>query len=88
MDGLDKENDVILDYSDENLLDVLEEISNEEKEIKDYYKYLKAYNKFKSDKKLKDQDLLRLNDYDFEDPFNSKDFKMPKPKYLQYRINF
>lgn len=88
LDSLDKENDVILDYSDEKLLDVLEEIANEEKEIKDYYKYLKAYNKFKSDKKLKDQDLLRLNDYDFEDPFNSKDFKMPKPKYMQYRINF
>ena len=88
LDSLDKENDVILDYSDEKLLDVLEEIANEEKEIKDYYKYLKAYNKFKSDKKLKDKEVLHLNDYDFEDPFNSKDFKMPKPKYLQYRINF
>ncbi len=84
LDSLDKENDVILDYSDEKLLDVLEEIANEEKEIKDYYKYLKAYNKFKSDKKLKDQDLLRLNDYDFEDPFNSKDFKLTWSEMIKH----
>ena len=61
LDRLDKENDIILDYSDEKLLEVLDGIAQEEKEIKDYYKYLKAYNKFKNDKKLKDKHLLLLD---------------------------
>ena len=85
LESLDKENDIILDYSDERLLDVLEQIAMEEKEIKDYYKYLKAYNKFKNDKKLKDKDLLLLDNFDFEEPMK---IKLPKPKSLQYRANF
>ncbi len=40
--SLDQENDIILNYSDSTLLE-----AQEEEEIKEYYKYLKSYNKFK-----------------------------------------
>ena len=68
------------------LLEVLDQIKGEEEEIKEYYKYQKAYNKFKSNEKLKDKHLLLLDKYDFKDPFIK--FDMIKPKYTQYRINF
>lgn len=84
--SLDQENDIILDYSDDKLLQVLDDIAGEEKDIKEYYKYQKAYNKFKSNEKLKDKHLLLLDQHDFKEPF--ADFKNKKPKYLQYRINF
>ena len=81
-----EEKDIILEYSDEKLLEVLDNIKSEEEEIKEYYKYMKAYNKFKSNEKLKDKHLLILDKHDFKDPFI--DFKLIKPKYTQYRINF
>jgi hypothetical protein len=89
---LDQEKDIILDYSDDKLLEILDEIAEEEKEIKEYYKYLKSYERFKKNK-MKDKDLLFLDKYDFKDPIdllNEKDnlLKMMKPKYKQYRINF
>ena len=59
--SLDQENDVILNYSDSTLLTILEQIAQEEEEIKEYYKYLKSYNKFKKNNKLKDKELLILN---------------------------
>ena len=86
LESLDQENDIILDYSDDKLLQVLDDIAGEEKDIKEYYKYQKAYNKFKSNEKLKDKHLLLLDQHDFQEPF--ADFKHKKPKYLQYRINF
>jgi hypothetical protein len=86
LESLDQENDIILDYSDDKLLQVLDDIAGEEKDIKEYYKYQKAYNKFKSNEKLKDKHLLLLDQHDFKEPF--EDFKHKKPKYLQYRINF
>jgi hypothetical protein len=81
-----EEKDIILEYSDEKLLEVLDNIKSEEEEIKEYYKYMKAYNKFKSNEKLKDKHLLILDKHDFKDPFI--DLKIIKPKYTQYRINF
>jgi len=86
LDSLDQEQDIILEYTDDLLLQVLDEIKNEEEEIKEYYKYQKAYNKFKSNEKLKDKHLLILDKYDFKEPF--LEMKMKKPKYLQYRVNF
>ncbi len=53
--SLDQENDVIVNYSDSTLLTILEQIAQEEEEIKEYYKYLKSYNKFKKNNKLKDK---------------------------------
>jgi hypothetical protein len=89
---LDQENDIILDYSDDKLLEILDNIAEEEKEIKEYYKYLKSYERFKKNK-MKDKDLLFLDKYDFQDPedlLNEKNnlLKMMKPKYKQYRANF
>ena len=86
LESLDQEKDIILEYSDEKLLEVLDQIKGEEEEIKEYYKYQKAYNKFKSNEKLKDKHLLILDKYDFKDPFIT--FDMVKPKYTQYRVNF
>ena len=86
LDSLDQEKDIILEYSDEKLLEVLDNIKSEEEEIKEYYKYMKAYNKFKSNEKLKDKHLLILDKHDFKDPFI--DLKITKPKYTQYRVNF
>jgi hypothetical protein len=34
LESLDQENDIILDYSDDKLLEVLDNIANEEKDIK------------------------------------------------------
>ena len=95
--SLDQENDIILNYSDAVLLDVLDQIAKEEEEIKEYYKYLKSYNKFKKNNKLKDKELLILDKYDFNDPLDLQEDKsnnllnklyLKKPKYLQYRTNF
>ena len=86
LESLDQEKDIILEYSDEKLLEVLDNIKSEEEEIKEYYKYMKAYNKFKSNEKLKDKHLLILDKHDFKDPFI--DLKITKPKYTQYRVNF
>ena len=69
LETLDQEKDIILEYSDEKLLEVLDNIKNEEEEIKEYYKYMKAYNKFKSNEKLKDKHLLILDKHDFKEPF-------------------
>ena len=80
LDSLDQEKDIILEYSDEKLLEVLDQIKSEEDE------YQKAYNKFKSNEKLKDKHLLILDKYDFKDPFI--DMQLMKPKYTQYRVNF
>jgi len=86
LESLDQEKDIILEYSDEALLNVLDNIKSEEDEIKEYYKYQKAYNKFKNNEKLKDKHLLILDKHDFKDPFIN--FEMMKPKYTQYRVNF
>ena len=85
LESVDQENDIIIDYSDEKLLEVLDKIADEEKEITECYKYQKACNKFKSNEKLKDKHLLILDKHDFNDPFIK--FDMIKPKYTQYRVN-
>ncbi len=61
-------------------------MKSEEEEIKECYKYMKAYSKFKSKEKLKDKHLSILDKHDFKEPF--MDLKLIKPKYTQYRVNF
>ena len=81
------ENDIILDYSDDKLLDKLQEIEDEKKFIEDYKEYLivwKKYMKIDEDTSLLHHDeLLILSKFDFTDPENMK-----KPEYKHPRINF
>jgi hypothetical protein len=81
------ENDIILDYSDDKLLDKLQEIEDEKNFIEDYKEYLtvwKKYMKIDEDMSLLHHDeLLILSKFDFTDPENMK-----KPEYKHPRINF
>ena len=75
------EDDIILNYSDDLLLDKIEEIANDKQEIEIYNDYVKSYNKFlktEDTTKLDDEELLLLNKYGFNDP---KELKQPKYKY-------
>ena len=81
------ENDIILDYSDDKLLDKLHEIEEEKKFIEEYKEYVtvwKKYMKIDEDMSLLHHDeLLILSKFDFTDPENMK-----KPEYKHPRINF
>ena len=81
------ENDIILDYSDDKLLDKLHEIEEEKKFIEEYKEYVtvwKKYMKIDEDMSLLTHDeLLILSKFDFTDPENMK-----KPEYKHPRINF
>ena len=81
------ENDIILDYSDDKLLDKLHEIEEEKQFIEDYKEYVtvwKKYMKIDEDMSLLHHDeLLILSKFDFTDPENMK-----KPEYKHPRINF
>jgi hypothetical protein len=81
------ENDIILDYSDDKLLDKLHEIEEEKQFIEDYKAYVtvwKKYMKIDEDMSLLHHDeLLILSKFDFTDPENMK-----KPEYKHPRINF
>ena len=81
------ENDIILDYSDDKLLDKLHEIEEEKKFIEEYKEYVtvwKKYLKIDEDMSLLTHDeLLILSKFDFTDPENMK-----KPEYKHPRINF
>jgi hypothetical protein len=82
------EDDIILDYSDEKLLNKLDEIEEEKQEIEDYNEYLKVWKKFvkinENVNLLTPEELVILNKYDFTEPELIKD----KPKYKHPRINF
>jgi len=81
------ENDVVLDYSDDKLLDKLDEIEYEYQQIEEYSKYVKAYKKFEKyedTNKLEYDELLLLHRFDFMHP----DEIPNKPKYKHPRVNF
>jgi len=84
---LDEENDIILDYSDDKLLDKIQEIEKEKQDIEDYDEYIKVWKKYmKIDEDmslLNNEELLILSKYDFTDPQY-----INKPKYKHPRINF
>ena len=81
------ENDIILDYSDDKLLDKLQEIEQEKEDIQTYKEYLTAWKKYmKIDEDmslLSHEELLILSKYDFRDPQD-----IPHPPYKYPRINF
>ena len=81
------EDDIILDYSDDKLLDKLHEIEEEKRFIEEYNQYLivwKKYMKIDEDMSLLTHDeLLILSKFDFTDPEY-----MRKPEFKHPRINF
>ena len=82
------DDDIILDYSDNKLLEKLDDIENEKKEIEDFNEYIRVWRKFmrihENVNLLTPEELVILNKYDFVEPEYIKD----KPKYKHPRINF
>ena len=76
-----------MDYSDDKLLNKLEEIEKEKEDIENYKKYIEVWKKYlKIDENINlllPDDLLILSKFDFRDP---KD--IPHPPYKYPRINF
>jgi hypothetical protein len=79
------EKDIHLEYTDEVLKSVLEDIENEKKEIEAYAEYEKAYKRFLKlkVKDLTDDDYLILMKFNLEPLEN-----IPKPKYKHPRVVF
>jgi hypothetical protein len=78
-------NDIHVNYSDDQLLNVLDEIKQENDEIKEYRKKLQLYEKFKKVKdvhELSDEEILELHMFKFNK------HHIEKPKHEQERINF
>ncbi len=76
-----------MDYSDDKLIDELNEIEIEKENIKDYDKYIEVWKKYlKIDENINlllPDEILILSKFDFRDP---KD--VPHPPYKYPRINF
>ena len=74
-----QEEDIILNYSDDVLLDKIEEISEEKKQIEEFNLYCKLFKKFMKTEDietLNDDEVLLLNKYQFTEPEY-----LPQPKY-------
>lgn len=81
------EDDIILNYSDDKLLDKMDEVEFEYNQIEEYSKYIKAFKKFEKyedTNRLKEDELLLLHKFDFM----HYDDLPNKPKYKHPRINF
>jgi hypothetical protein len=74
------ENDIILQYSDDILLDKIDSIEKDKQDIEDYNKYIKAWKKYMAIDEdmslLLPDELLILSKFDFTDPEYLK-----KPRY-------
>ncbi len=80
------EEDIILNYSDDKLLDKIEEISEEKKQIEEFNLYCKLFKKFMKTEdigNLEDDEVLLLNKYGFTEPEY-----LPQPKYKYPPIIF
>jgi hypothetical protein len=81
------EEDIILDYSDDKLLDTLHDIEEEKRFIEEYNEYLIVWKKYmKIDENmslLTNDEFLILSKFDFTDPEY-----MRKPEFRFPRINF
>ena len=80
------EDDIILNYSDSILLDKIEEISEEKKQIEEFNLYCKLFKKFMKTEdigNLEDDEVLLLNKYGFTEPEY-----LPQPKYKNPPIIF
>ena len=86
MKSLDFENDVIEQYTDNKLIEKLNEIEKDKEDIEDHNKYVKAYKIFEKNENINLIDpeyLILLFQYDFEHYEN-----IPKPKYKPPPIVF
>jgi len=84
--SLDFENDVIENYTDNKLIEKLNEIEKDKEDIEDYNKYVKAYKIFEKNENLNLIDpeyLILLYEYDFEHYNN-----ILQPKYKHSPIVF
>jgi hypothetical protein len=81
------EDDIVMDYSDNKLLDKLDEIEKEKEDIKDYNKYIEVWKKYlKIDENINlllPDELLILSKFDFKEPND-----VPHPPYKYPRVNF
>ena len=81
------DDDIVIDYSDNKLLDKLDEIEKEKEEIESFKKYVEVWKKFiKIDENvnlLLPDELLILSKYDFKEPES-----IPHPPFKFPRVNF
>ena len=76
--SLDFTNDVIEQYTDNKLIDKLNEIEKDKEDIEDYNKYVKAYKIFEKNENINLIDpeyLILLHQYDFEHYENILNFE-------------
>jgi uncharacterized protein YktA (UPF0223 family) len=69
--SLDQENDIHLEYSDELIISILDDIKSKSLEYDDYLEYKKVYDKFRKYKnveKLETEELQILEEHDFMSP--------------------
>lgn len=75
LNSLDQDNDIHLDYSDELISTILDDIKQKQTEYDEIIKYKKVYDKFNKVKevdKLTDEELQLLEERDFTKPDNIK----------------
>lgn len=84
--SLDK-NNIINEYTDEKLLEIIEQIQEEKKQVKDYRRYVEAYKRYE---KMSDLQLQRCTDYDFLGLLYHYDYidyrELEKPDQYVYMI--
>ena len=68
LEHLDAENDVYTSYSDDKLLDVIQEIKTEREETKEYQRLMKVYRKFVNDRRLTIEEIQDLEKMGYEPP--------------------
>jgi len=77
--------DIHLEYTDELLQNILDDIKEKKEEYQEFLKYKTAFNKFKKNKninKLNDDELSLLEQYEFETPENIFGNKKPDVIFL------
>jgi hypothetical protein len=77
--NIDWDNDVYEDYSDKGLDEIVEGLTQDQDEAKEYRQYVKAYIKFEAINNIDDlpiEQLMLLHSKDFIDPD-----RLPKPTY-------
>jgi hypothetical protein len=81
------EDDIINDYTDEKLLEIIEEIKEERKKVKEYRAYVSAYKRYE---KMSEAELRRCTDWDFLGLLMAYDYQdyreMEKPDQYVYNI--
>lgn len=81
------EDDIINEYTDEKLLEIIEQIQAERKELKEYKEYLQAYKKYE---KMTDEELHKSRDYEMLAILSQYNFvdpkKLSKPEQYVYLI--